>query len=258
MRHLLQDSVQRRYVHPFAGATDIVAVVQSVGARSRYVALYQPARAVAPEHQSVVACGGIFGVGIVHHPLHHLRVAGTCVAHRDTHVGYGDRVCHLAPPDACEPGGLHIVIGLVAAYEHQYTVFVTQFLRAFLDLVQVGFQKIHVGTRQVVLASHIDEDGSLRLHRLTGSPLVGFPILIRHQIVVACASGETNCCCCGKDAHEHQLCQILHCLHILFFFLFSECKVKAIPVSIQQICQFHPPQPVVHIQDLRQKRQTLP
>ena len=90
MRYLLQHAGQCGHVHPLTGiargAVDAVVDTERTG-MSHGIGVDQPARAMSPQHQSVVACGRIAAYGILQHGLHHLRVAGVFVLRADAHIG---------------------------------------------------------------------------------------------------------------------------------------------------------------------------
>ena len=117
----------------------VVAGIHAVGAcAGLHLVVDEPSGAVAPEHESVVSCGGGVAVeDVAHGALHDHGVAGAHepVGAADAEVGEADSVGDLSVADACEPGdvGVH-----VAAYEDDQVVCGAEVARAFLDFLEVG------------------------------------------------------------------------------------------------------------------------
>ena len=137
-------------VHPLPSTAAVVeSVVNAIGTgHGQGVGGHEPSRTVSPEHQPVVAPGGIVAEGVAHHLLHHLGVAGILILLADAHIGYRHRVDDLPVADACHPRQF---LGLAAVYVDQQGVAAAYEARAGFQLLQaVG----HLG-RKAVLSSHI-------------------------------------------------------------------------------------------------------
>ena len=105
MRLLAEYTGQCRQIHPLTDITAVVpSIVHTVGTGiSHGIRGDEPARAVSPEHQPIVALGRIMAESVFQHILKDLRVAGILVLLADAHIGYRDAVGYFTVADTCQP-----------------------------------------------------------------------------------------------------------------------------------------------------------